>query len=41
MGFRWILCDDQGVFKAVTSNPWHGLYTVKEAKVIAVRETLS
>nr|GMC69537.1 uncharacterized protein LOC109164833 [Ipomoea batatas] len=41
MGFGWILRDDQGSFVAAVSTPWYGLFSVKEAKAIAVREALS
>ncbi|XP_031091127.1 uncharacterized protein LOC115996126 [Ipomoea triloba] len=41
MGFGWILRDDQGSFVAAVSTPWYGLFSVKEAEAIAVREALS
>nr|GLL31242.1 uncharacterized protein LOC109164833 [Ipomoea trifida] len=41
MGFRWILRDDIGEFKAGRCTPWQGTYTPKEAEAVAIREALS
>nr|GMD81077.1 uncharacterized protein LOC109164833 [Ipomoea batatas] len=41
MGFGWVLRNEHGDFIAAVSLPWPGMYSVKEAEAIAVREALS